>query len=168
MSNEKFILDATSGFRSMWFNKHHPNTIYLDQRPECEPDIVADHTDLKQFKDETFRLIVFDPPHIIRPNGRNMMQMVATFGALEPDTWRQDLKKAFSELWRLLKPYGVLVMKWNNQQIASSDMLKLLGKDPLVYQISSTRRRSDKCHTQTLHTLWFTFMKILEEAKKVG
>lgn len=35
---DKFILDATAGFRQMWFNKQHPNTVYLDQRPECEPD----------------------------------------------------------------------------------------------------------------------------------
>jgi hypothetical protein len=60
---DKFILDATAGFRMMWLNKKHPNTIYLDQRPECEPDIVGDFRDLKQFPDESFRLIVFDPQH---------------------------------------------------------------------------------------------------------
>lgn len=52
MTEDKFILDATAGFRMMWFNKHHPNAIYLDQRPECEPDIVGDFRDLKQFPEQ--------------------------------------------------------------------------------------------------------------------
>ena len=62
---EKFILDATAGFRMMWFNKHHPNVTYLDQKPECEPDIIGDFRNLKDFADNSQRLIVFDPPPFV-------------------------------------------------------------------------------------------------------
>ena len=31
---EKKILDATCGGRSIWFNKHHPAAIYCDKRRE--------------------------------------------------------------------------------------------------------------------------------------
>ena len=66
VAKEKFILDATAGFRMMWFDKKHPNCIYLDQRPECEPDIVGDFKNLSQFPNGMFKLIIFDPPFWIR------------------------------------------------------------------------------------------------------
>jgi len=170
MNEDKFILDATAGFRMMWFNKKHPNTIYLDCRPECEPDIVGDFRDLKQFPDETFRLIVFDPPHIIRKTRFCTMSMVRTFGSLEPDTWAEDLKKGFRELWRILKPFGILILKWSNHQINSNDVIKLAPEKPLFYQISSNLYRGGS-RKRALHgmdrvqTLWFCFMKIPEKEK---
>lgn len=33
MSN-KFILDACCGPKAMWYNKNHPNAIYIDNRYE--------------------------------------------------------------------------------------------------------------------------------------
>ena len=158
---EKFILDATAGFRMMWFNKKHPNCIYLDQRPECEPDIVGDFRDLKQFPDETFRLIIFDPPHIIR-NSKNEIGMLSDFGALKPETWQDDLSKGFRELWQKLAPWGILILKWSTQQIPSHEILKLLCAHPLFYQVTSNKRR-EKSHSN-YQTLWFTFMKIPKEA----
>ena len=32
--------------------------------------------------------------------------------------------------WRVLKKNGTLVMKWNEQQIKTSDVLKAIGRDP--------------------------------------
>jgi hypothetical protein len=173
---EKFILDPTAGYRMCWFNKKQPNTIYLDQRPECAPDIVGDFRDLSQFPDNTFRLIVFDPPHILKTKARNLVRLIAQFGALEPDTWKQDLRKGFDEMWRVLAPYGVLLLKWNTHQISASELLVILGRKPLVYQISSSkgRREFDKLTqkhssgTYTLQTLWFCFMKIPETPRPKG
>ena len=71
---DKFILDACCGGRMMWFNKKHPNTIYIDirreekglckERPnfEVNPDKIMDFTNL-EFPDKKFKLVVWDPPH---------------------------------------------------------------------------------------------------------
>ncbi len=162
MSNEKFILDATAGFRMMWFDKHHPNTLYLDQRPECEPDIVGDFRDLKQFQDETFKLIVFDPPHLLKKQGVQPMHLERCFGVLRADTWREDLQSAFKELWRLLQPYGILIFKWTNYSVMSNEVLELFSEKPLFYQVSASRdRKSSANHrVREVQTLWFCFMKI--------
>ena len=72
---DKPILDATCGGRMMWFDKHNPDCLFVDKRtvPEMrlcdgrafsvEPDLIADFTDLP-FDDDTFYLVVFDPPHL--------------------------------------------------------------------------------------------------------
>ena len=55
----KFILDACCGGRMMWLNKHHPNTLYVDNRiaetghitskskHSVQPDILMDFRELK-------------------------------------------------------------------------------------------------------------------------
>ena len=75
---EKKILDVTCGARSIWFDKHHPATVYCDKRREqyhhlwknasncmldINPDVVCDFTNLP-FTDNSFHLVVFDPPHL--------------------------------------------------------------------------------------------------------
>ena len=165
---EKFILDATAGFRMMWFNKKHPNCIYLDQRPECEPDIVGDFRDLKQFPDETFRLIVFDPPHMIG-NGKKPSEeeYIRKFGYLNPESWQRDLFKGFQELWKKLAPYGILLLKWSNAQIMSDRILALCSEKPLFYQITAAHPYGGKHNPNEkgvkIRTLWFCFMKIPKE-----
>lgn len=72
MAVDKIILDATCGSRMIWFDKEHPNTVYMDNRQlesilcdgrtlNIHPDVVADFTDMP-FEDESFHLVVFDPP----------------------------------------------------------------------------------------------------------
>lgn len=74
MTTDKPILDACCGSRMFWFNKHEPHTIYMDIREEsltlCDgrttevkPDVIADCRDTP-FPDNTFNLIIFDPPHL--------------------------------------------------------------------------------------------------------
>ena len=162
MTSEKFILDATAGFRMMWFNKHHPNCIYLDQRPECEPDIVGDFRDLKQFPDENFRLVVFDPPHDVYHHNPNMSTSFnQNFGVLRPETWQEDLKQAFKELWRVLKPYGILVFKWATFHIDEKRIQKFFPEKPLFAQITKANF-SEHSRAANHKTLWFCFMKIPE------
>jgi hypothetical protein len=36
------IVDLTAGNRAIWFNKNHPNAVFIDKRREVNPDIVAD------------------------------------------------------------------------------------------------------------------------------
>jgi len=140
IATKKFILDATAGFRMMWVNKHHPNCIYLDQRPECEPDIVGDFRDLKQFKDETFRLVIFDPPHIIDKWQANPEKspFVKRFGVLCAETWQSDLKKGLLECWRILQPYGILQFKWSTHDKKIDGVLKELPFKPLIAEETKT------------------------------
>ena len=77
---EKLILDACCGGRSFWFDKHHPDALYIDIRQEkkkfvgdgsnygIQPDIKMDFRALG-FSDNAFKLIVWDPPsyHSFKP-----------------------------------------------------------------------------------------------------
>lgn len=83
--SDKKILDVTCGSRTMWFNKEHPAAVYCDKRREeyrnvwagakrdsdraciVDPDVLCDFTDLP-FEDNSFNLVVFDPPHLLSAN----------------------------------------------------------------------------------------------------
>lgn len=115
------ILDACCGGRQWWWDKNHPLAVYVDNRVappgsvdvrpnwSCDPDVVGDFRALP-FSSNTFRLVLFDPPHIARkkPSGYT----VTKYGALDPDTEQDDLRLGFSECWRVLAPGGTLVFKW--------------------------------------------------------
>ena len=149
----------------MWFNKHHPNVIYLDQRPECNPDIIGDFRKL-DFPDETFKLIIWDPPHIVENVQLSNSNMKRDYGYLHAETWQNDLKRGFRELWRVLKVDGILLFKWSNQYVSSDRILKLFSEKPLIYQISANIQKKGKTGgaVKRVQTLWFCFMKL--EQKK--
>lgn len=159
---DKFILDACCGWRGFWFNKHHPNCVYIDNRieekgfvisrdnREVKPDILMDFRDLK-FEDKSFKLIVFDPPHLEGKGFENSI-MGKSYGVLNPDTWRDDLAKGFSECWRVLEDYGILIFKWNDQEIKFKEVLSLFPVDPL-FGHKTTNRKVNR-------TKWFCFMKL--------
>jgi ubiquinone/menaquinone biosynthesis C-methylase UbiE len=157
MSEEKIILDACCGGRMMWFEKHHPNALYIDARDgakctlrpsfEVKPDVVMDFRNL-EYPDRSFNLVVFDPPHLVRA-GENCF-MAQKYGLLSKESWRQDISSGFNECWRVLKPSGVLIFKWNEVQIKLSDVLAQLSERPLF---GHTTGRHGKTH-------WLCFMKI--------
>ena len=159
---EKKILDMTCGGRSIWFNKHHPAAIYCDKRNEkqilyfgkartnprhndIEPDIQCDFTCLP-FEDESFSLVVFDPPHLI--GAKETSWLVKKYGKLD-ETWPQMLHDGFAEGMRVLKPDGVLVFKWSEYDIPAADVWKAIGQKPLFGHHSG--RKSN--------TFWGCFMK---------
>ena len=152
----KNILDVCCGSRMFWFNKEHPNVLYGDIRDEnhilcdgrkldIDPDIMIDFTDL-QFKDESFRLVVFDPPHLFKLGSNSWM--AKKYGKL-PSEWKDYLKEGFSECFRVLKPEGILIFKWNEYQIKTKEILKLTEVKPLFGNISGKRS----------NTHWICFMK---------
>jgi len=182
---EKFILDATAGFRLMWFDKNQENTIYLDKRNDEQ--ILKDAEEFGKnrgrklfknlmrknptiegnfckttFPDESFRLIIWDPPHLIGSNSRRFQQGL-TFGVLQAETWQSELRCGFAELWRILKPYGVLIFKWHDSSLDYKRVLKLFTIRPLFGQI--TTNRYQKSAKKTRHTFWFTFVKIPEQTE---
>lgn len=151
--NDKKILDVCCGSKMFWFDKHREDTIYMDIREfedvlcdgrklEIKPDIVADFRKIP-FKDNTFKLVVFDPPHLLRV-GENSW-LAKKYGKLSQD-WREDIKKGFSECFRVLEPYGILVFKWNEEQVKLSEILKLTNVRPLF------GNKRAKTH-------WLVFMK---------
>jgi SAM-dependent methyltransferase len=42
------------------------------------------------------------------------------YGRLNKETWRDDLRAGFAEAFRVLRPHGVLIFKWNETQIPVS------------------------------------------------
>jgi len=162
---DKFILDACCGGRCFWFNKHHPNCIYIDNRKREHghtsdrpnhtiiPDEIGDFRNLK-YPDNTFKLVVFDPPHLIGKEDASII--LKKYGALNKDTWREDIKKGFDECWRVLDDYGVLIFKWSEIKIKHKEVLEILDKDPLFGHPTLSRANAK----------WFCFMKIPEEKQK--
>lgn len=154
---DKKILDATCGSKMMWFEKNHPNTLYADKRTEthtlCDgrvleinPDVEYDFTDMP-FENNSFYLIVFDPPHLNKL-GKNSW-MAKKYGKLFPD-WEMDIKAGFDECMRVLKPNGTLIFKWNENQIKVNRIIEIIETTPLFGHPSGK-------HGQTI---WMTFMKL--------
>jgi hypothetical protein len=56
--------------------------------------------------------------------------MAAKYGKLGPD-WREDLRAGFAECFRVLRPHGVLVFKWNECRVLVSEILALTPERPL-------------------------------------
>lgn len=134
----KPILDACCGSKMFWFNKDNENVIFMDNRTldtqlcdgrslVIKPDLVSDFRDMP-FSDNTFYLVVFDPPHLVRAGEKSWL--AAKYGKLN-NNWREDLKKGFNECMRVLKPYGTLVFKWNEEQIKLKDVLSCFDSEPL-------------------------------------
>lgn len=155
--DQKLILDATAGYRMMWFDKQDPDTLYIDERPECKPDILMSWKDLSKFPTESFKLIVFDPPHYLGKEGWHNpnIKLNQDYGLLKPETWPKDISCAFTELWRCLKPEGVLLFKWNDHDVRFDKVLSLLPVKPLFGQ--QVKVSNSKHHPTS--TIWFCFMK---------
>lgn len=151
------ILDATCGGRMMWFDKKNPRCLYVDRRQieqtslcdgrvfSIKPDMLADFTKLP-FPDNSFYLVVFDPPHLIKAG--DDAYMAIKYGKLSGE-WQAVLRDGFCECMRVLKPFGTLVFKWNEYQIPTKKVIEAIGTEPLF------GHRSGK----SAQTHWMTFMK---------
>lgn len=134
----KPIIDVCCGSRMFWFDRKNPKVVFMDNRTveqtlcdgrklEIKPDVVGDFRHIP-YQDNTFYLVVFDPPHLVRAGKKSWL--AAKYGKLGPD-WRADLKAGFDECLRVLKPYGTLVFKWNEEQVKLSEILHIFGVRPL-------------------------------------
>lgn len=151
------ILDACCGSRMFWFNKENTETIYMDNRTEdtrlCDsrrvivkPDIIADFRNMP-FEDESFYLVIFDPPHLMRAGDKSFLKL--KYGRLN-STWKDDIEQGLSECWRVLKQNGTMVFKWNEEQISLPMIKDLLPCEPIIGQ-----RRGK--------TIWLVFFKSEEK-----
>ena len=110
---------------------------------------MVDHTNMP-YEDKSFSMVVFDPPHLKCSGSKkeaNGWQMVK-YGNLGKD-WRDMLAKGFKECFRVLKPGGFLIFKWNETDIKVSEVLKLTPEKPIFGHISGKRS----------NTHWICFMK---------
>lgn len=124
-----------------WFDRKDPRAMFVDIRREhlvadtrqgrrdivIDPDLIADFTSLP-FPDEQFSCVVFDPPHLTR-NGRKSW-MAKKYGTLKGN-WREMLRDGFSECFRVLRPHGVLIFKWNEGDVSVKEILNLAPVPPL-------------------------------------
>ena len=52
-------------------------------------------------------------------------------GVLDINTWKKDIKQGFQECMRVLADCGVLIFKWNDEQIKFGEILKVIDYKPL-------------------------------------
>ena len=161
------ILDPCCGSRMFWFDKENPKVLFGDIREledtlcdgrklEIKPDQIMDFRNLP-FDKTKFKLIVFDPPHM-NSLGKNSW-MAKKYGVLGK-TWRDDLRKGFSECFRVLEDDGILIFKWNESDIKVRKVLELVNYKPLFGHKSG----------KLMKTHWITFMKssaFVQDANKL-
>lgn len=158
----KVILDACCGSRMFWFDKSNPNVVFADIRKvdldlnhgnrtcHIRPDVVHDFRRMN-YPDASFYHVVFDPPHL-KGAGKNGY-MAKKYGTLDKN-WAADIKAGFEECMRVLKPFGTLIFKWNEESIKVSQVIAAIGSEPLY---GHRTRQSSK-------TIWMAFMKIGTES----
>ena len=147
------ILDVCCGSKMFWYDKEESHTTYMDIRGEVltytdrdvvrevkiNPDLVADFRDIP-FADDSFDLVVFDPPHLIHVGDNSWL--AKKYGKLDKNTWSQDLKLGFDECMRVLKPNGTMLFKWNEEQIKTKDVFEVFGQQPILGDKRSKTRWS--------------------------
>lgn len=154
----KHILDICCGSRMFYFDKKNPLVHFNDIRKieeylcdgrllEIKPETQWDFRNIP-VKDNTFDMVVFDPPHLVKIGDRSWL--AKKYGKL-PKNWQEYLKQGFDECMRVLKPYGTLIFKWNETDIKQKELFNALGAIPVF----GDRGRGNK-------TYWFVYMKVGE------
>lgn len=161
----------TCGNRTIWFQKNEPHTIYCDKRREewggyfgthtnkngkqnynrlvIDPDVQCDFTNLP-FDDNTFSLVIFDPPHLVNLTESSWMRK--EYGSLDGN-WKPMIRDGFAECMRVLKPNGVLIFKWSDVTITTREIIKTIGQEPLFGHRSGKK----------MNTHWMCFMKFADD-----
>ena len=110
----KPILDVACGSKAFWFDKNNPNVEFCDNRIvpyheyypkryiEIKPDTACDFTALP-FPDKSFKLVVFDPPHLRWAGPKSWTRL--KYGCLE-ENWPAMIHDGFAECMRVLDDYG--------------------------------------------------------------
>ena len=122
-----------------WFDRQNPDVIYADNRELettlCDgrtllvkPDIKMDFRHM-DFKNNTFKVVVFDPPHL--EHAGTTSWLAKKYGVLPKDSI-EYIAQGFNECMRVLEPYGLLVFKWNEEQIKLAKVLKAFKQKPLL------------------------------------
>lgn len=151
----KPVLDVCCGSKMFYFDKENHLVHFNDIREisetlcdgrklEIHPET---HWDFRHLPvaDNTYYMVVFDPPHLLKVGESSWL--AKKYGKL-PTDWKSYLKQGFDECMRVLKPYGTLILKWNETDIKQAELLKTLRVRPIF----GNRGRGNK-------TFWLVFMK---------
>lgn len=111
------ILDATYNTGRIW-NGSDRAIVSMDIDPQHKPDIVADNREMPGVPDESFAVVVYDPPHV-GPQGRDKSskRFDIDFGARMDCGKEQDWTLSYlyppflEQAHRVLKPEGLLLAK---------------------------------------------------------
>lgn len=150
------VLDVACGGKMFYFDKNDERVVFSDIRSEVvefspgrtlivAPDVRSDFTALP-YRDETFSVVVYDPPHLKRPG--NKSYMARKYGKLNKG-WKDDIAKGFEEAFRVVVKGGVVIFKWSETDIPIRTILSLIPHKPVLGQ------RTSKAAT----THWVIFTK---------
>ena len=111
------ILDATYNTGRFWRGTGRSVTS-MDIDPRYSPDIVADNREMPGVEDDSFAVVVYDPPHV-GPQGRDksIKRFDVDFGAHVPCGKEHDWNLSYlyppflAQAKRVLKPDGLLLAK---------------------------------------------------------
>lgn len=159
---EKQYLDMCCGGKMFWFDRNNPNVLFIDIRRESkgfirlrpsyevQPDIQMDFRHL-EFPDERFKGIIFDPPHILAMGNKPTKSwMKLKYGSLNMTSWKDDLRKGFTEAWRVLKNDGWLIFKWCETDVSLKEVLELTEHKPWFGHTTLKRKAG---------AIWIMFVK---------
>ena len=136
-----------------------PFVLYGDIRDEsyvqCDGRILEVHPEQKMdvtqlpFPDDSFALVVFDPPHLKYAGERSYMRQ--SYGVLPEGDPLAFLQRSFRECWRVLRHEGTLIFKWNDNQVPLHVVLSVFGQRPLFGNRKPGGKKGE--------TFWMVFFK---------
>ncbi len=154
------VLDVCCGSRAFWFDKADARALFVDKRagvypltqsdtPRAPvvvaPDWQGSFTALP-YPSDTFDHVIFDPPHIVESSASG--NVAKYYGVLRGE-WREELRGGFAECFRVLRPGGTLIFKWNELAVPLREILALTPEKPLYGHKSG---KLSKTH-------WVAFLK---------
>ena len=165
------ILDATCGFKGIWFQKNHPLVTFMDKRngkyyfitpsgkkkcTKVNPDIVSEWKDAP-FPDNYFDIVLAS--HVLEHVEDDRKAMREVHRILKPDgilllttpyeTWEQELKVGIKKLFKILKPEGTFILKWNECNKPINKIIKLFPYQPLFGTRTGLNNKN----------IWLVFLK---------
>lgn len=151
------VLDACCGSKMFWFDKNNPITLFQDQRELntilcdgrsliVDPDLIGDFTNMDWCEDNRFKMVVLDPPHLKYVGETSWTYL--KYGKL-PKDFKPYLRDMFNECFRVLDEDGVLIFKWNEDQVLTKEIVGLSPYKPMFGHRSGKQQK----------THWIVFMK---------
>lgn len=130
--DKPFILDPCCGSKMFYHDKESDAVMFCDIRElhtklcdgrelHIQPDKIIDVTNMENIADEAFSYIIFDPPHLVKVGESSWLAQ--KYWQL-PVLWEEWMTKAFAECFRVLKPGGMLLFKWSDEDIPHKNVLR--------------------------------------------
>ena len=148
------ILDPCCGSRMMYFDKQDQRVLFGDIRQE--EHYLKDRESIRHLEVKPDIKMDFTNLPLIRAGKKSWL--AKKYGTLGKD-WQDDIKKGFSECFRVLKDGGILIFKWNENQISVKEILSLTIEKPIFGHVT----RKHKINQTATH--WITFMKQINKSE---